>query len=60
MTPHMPLPLLIAALAGLTVGSFLNVVAYRLPLGLSLAHPPSRCPGCETPVRPYEIGRAHV
>ena len=54
MTPHMPLPLLIAALAGLTVGSFLNVVAYRLPLGLSLAHPPSRCPGCETPVRPYD------
>ena len=46
--------LFIAALAGLAVGSFLNVVAYRLPLGLSLVHPPSRCPGCERPVRPYD------
>lgn len=46
--------LFIAAVAGLAVGSFLNVVAYRLPLGLSLVHPPSRCPGCETPVRPYD------
>jgi leader peptidase (prepilin peptidase)/N-methyltransferase len=46
--------LLITALAGLAVGSFLNVVAYRLPLGLSLVHPRSRCPGCETPVRPYD------
>jgi len=32
-------------------GSFINVVIYRLPLGLSLVHPPSRCPGCETPIR---------
>jgi leader peptidase (prepilin peptidase)/N-methyltransferase len=50
----MALPLLITALAGLAVGSFLNVVAYRLPLGLSLVRPGSRCPGCETPVRPYD------
>ncbi len=28
------------------VGSFLNVVVYRLPLGLSLVHPPSHCPKC--------------
>jgi leader peptidase (prepilin peptidase) / N-methyltransferase len=48
------LPLVVAAFAGLAVGSFLNVVAHRLPLGLSLTHPPSRCPGCETPVRPYD------
>lgn len=32
---------------GASVGSFLNVVVYRLPLGLSLVHPPSRCPRCE-------------
>jgi leader peptidase (prepilin peptidase)/N-methyltransferase len=50
----MPLPLLITLLAGLAVGSFLNVVAHRLPLGLSLVRPASRCPGCETPVRPYD------
>jgi leader peptidase (prepilin peptidase) / N-methyltransferase len=48
------LPILLAAFAGLAVGSFLNVVAYRVPIGLSLVHPPSRCPGCETRVRPYD------
>ncbi|HAC64054.1 MAG TPA: prepilin peptidase, partial [Cyanothece sp. UBA12306] len=31
---------------GASVGSFLNVVIYRLPEGLSLVHPPSRCPKC--------------
>jgi leader peptidase (prepilin peptidase)/N-methyltransferase len=29
------------------VGSFLNVVIYRLPLGISIVYPPSRCPKCE-------------
>jgi leader peptidase (prepilin peptidase)/N-methyltransferase len=40
-----------AALAGLLVGSFLNVVAYRLPRGESLLHPRSRCPQCATQLR---------
>jgi leader peptidase (prepilin peptidase)/N-methyltransferase len=31
---------------GACVGSFLNVVAYRLPASLSVIHPPSRCPTC--------------
>lgn len=31
---------------GSCFGSFLNVVVYRLPEGLSLLHPPSRCPTC--------------
>lgn len=31
---------------GASVGSFLNVVVYRLPANLSLLHPPSRCPHC--------------
>ncbi|MDJ0780624.1 MAG: prepilin peptidase [Desulfosarcinaceae bacterium] len=39
---------------GTCVGSFLNVVIYRLPAGLSLVHPGSRCPHCETPVRFYD------
>jgi leader peptidase (prepilin peptidase)/N-methyltransferase len=52
----MPAPLSIpfAALGGLIVGSFLNVVAYRLPRGESLVHPGSRCPSCETPVKAYD------
>ena len=32
---------------GCVVGSFLNVVIYRLPLGMSVASPPSHCPKCE-------------
>jgi leader peptidase (prepilin peptidase)/N-methyltransferase len=44
----------LAGILGAIVGSFLNVVAYRLPRGESLAHPPSRCPNCGAPVRPYD------
>src|SRR3712207_1659428 len=44
----------VALAGGLLIGSFLNVVAYRLPRGESLAAPRSRCPGCETPIRPYD------
>ncbi len=39
---------------GLLIGSFLNVVAYRLPRGESLVSPRSRCPSCETPIKPYD------
>lgn len=39
---------------GSSVGSFVNVVVYRLPAGLSLLHPPSRCPKCLTPLGPTE------
>jgi leader peptidase (prepilin peptidase)/N-methyltransferase len=50
----MPVAILPALLGGLVIGSFLNVVAWRLPRGESLAHPPSHCPGCGTAIRPYD------
>lgn len=36
---------------GSVIGSFLNVVIYRMPLGLNISKPKSRCPVCETPIR---------
>jgi leader peptidase (prepilin peptidase)/N-methyltransferase len=44
----------LALLFGAVVGSFLNVVAYRLPRGESLVRPRSRCPQCGTPIKPYD------
>lgn len=38
-------------LLGLIVGSFLNVVIYRLPLDLSTVTPPSHCPKCNTRIK---------
>ena len=43
-----------AALLGAVVGSFLNVVIARVPHGLSIVRPRSRCPRCETPIRWYD------
>jgi leader peptidase (prepilin peptidase)/N-methyltransferase len=48
------MPVAFAALSGLIFGSFLNVVAHRLPRGESLHFPPSHCPMCETPIRHYD------
>lgn len=39
---------------GISVGSFLNVVIYRIPAGLSLLHPPSRCPKCLKRLKAYD------
>lgn len=40
----------LVAVLGLAIGSFLNVVAYRVPLGLSVVNPPSACPGCHNEI----------
>ena len=42
---------LFAALLGLAVGSFLNVVILRLPQGQSIAYPASHCPACKHPLK---------
>jgi leader peptidase (prepilin peptidase) / N-methyltransferase len=44
----------LAGVLGLMLGSFLNVVSYRLPRGESLARPASRCPRCDAPIKPYD------
>jgi leader peptidase (prepilin peptidase)/N-methyltransferase len=43
-----------AGVLGAIVGSFLNVVTYRLPRHESLITPASHCPRCGTPVKPYD------
>ncbi|GAA0489283.1 prepilin peptidase [Paractinoplanes deccanensis] len=43
--------LIVVALLGLAVGSFLNVVIYRVPRDESLIHPRSHCPACGSEVR---------
>jgi leader peptidase (prepilin peptidase) / N-methyltransferase len=53
MTPP-ALYIVAAALFGLCIGSFLNVVIYRLPLGQSLATPPSRCRTCGYSLRWFD------
>jgi leader peptidase (prepilin peptidase)/N-methyltransferase len=44
----------LAFIFGANIGSFLNVVIYRLPRGESIVFPPSRCPGCETGIRAFD------
>lgn len=41
----------VAGLLGLIFGSFLNVVIWRVPRGLSVVSPPSACPGCAMELR---------
>jgi leader peptidase (prepilin peptidase) / N-methyltransferase len=48
--PFLP-SLVAAALVGLVVGSYLNVVVHRLPRGLSTVRPRSACPACGAPIR---------
>ncbi|MDX6246305.1 MAG: leader peptidase (prepilin peptidase) / N-methyltransferase [Frankiales bacterium] len=42
------------AVLGLIIGSFLNVVVWRLPRQENLSHPGSHCPRCQHPIRPYD------
>ncbi len=44
----------IVFLAGLAMGSFLNVCIHRMPLGLSVVSPSSACPKCGRFIKPYD------
>jgi leader peptidase (prepilin peptidase) / N-methyltransferase len=44
----------VCAAFGLLIGSFLNVVIWRVPRGESLVSPPSHCPVCDNAVRPRD------
>jgi leader peptidase (prepilin peptidase)/N-methyltransferase len=48
------LGLCLLAVLGLMIGSFLNVVIWRVPRGESIVRPPSHCPGCDQPIRPVD------
>ena len=46
---------IVCGIFGLLIGSFLNVVIYRLPRGESVAVPPSHCPACGHYLKPWEL-----
>lgn len=46
--------IIFALTLGLCVGSFLNVLIYRLPLEKSVIRPASACPNCGIPIRGYD------
>jgi leader peptidase (prepilin peptidase) / N-methyltransferase len=47
--------MILAVINGLIWGSFLNVVIYRVPRGMSVLRPAqSMCPACEAPIAPYD------
>ncbi len=50
----MPAVAAIGFLFGALIGSFLNVVVWRVPRGMSLVRPPSTCPKCGRRIRPWE------
>ena len=44
----------VCGVVGLVIGSFLNVVIWRVPKGESVVNPLSACPSCATPIRPRD------
>ena len=54
IAPILPFMTVMLGILGAAVGSFLNVVVWRLPRGESLSHPGSHCPKCNHAIRPWE------
>jgi leader peptidase (prepilin peptidase)/N-methyltransferase len=46
-----PVLAVVCGVLGLSIGSFLNVVIWRVPRGESIVRPPSHCPGCGSQIR---------
>lgn len=53
-TPYVVFFAVVSGCLGCVIGSFLNVVVWRVPLGMSLVSPPSHCPNCGHQIRAYE------
>jgi leader peptidase (prepilin peptidase) / N-methyltransferase len=49
-----PMQAAFAGVMGAMFGSFLNVVAFRLPRRESIVKPRSRCTSCQAPIKPYD------
>lgn len=54
IAPYFKLFCAFAFMLGCCIGSFMNVVVWRLPRGESLSHPPSHCPKCGHAIAPWE------
>jgi leader peptidase (prepilin peptidase) / N-methyltransferase len=59
---HIPQPfdttlfrLFAGLVTGLTLGSFVTMLSYRLPRRLSIITPGSHCPACKTPLKPHDL-----
>lgn len=52
--PFMQLVIIASLVLGLIIGSFLNVVIWRVPRGESIVSPPSACPKCGQEIRAYD------
>lgn len=48
------MPALLLGCFGLLIGSFMNVVIYRLPLNMSIVSPPSACPRCGAGIKGFD------
>jgi leader peptidase (prepilin peptidase)/N-methyltransferase len=52
--PEVTLIIVLSGLFGILIGSFLNVVVYRVPQGMSLSTPASACPKCGSSIKAYD------